>query len=71
MTASEDTPANDTTLVRAQRRLLARLFNARTTPICVDGHEFLTFQEAKRYLLALEPEAREAAYQAMKTQGER
>lgn len=71
MTAPQETPASDTTLLRPQRRLLARLFNARTTPICVDGHELLTFQDAKRYLLSLEPEPREAAYEAIKTQGDR
>ncbi|MCJ2183158.1 hypothetical protein MTR62_10705 [Novosphingobium sp. 1949] len=57
------------TLPRPQRRLLARLFNARTQPVVVNEHEFLTFQQAKRYLLSLEPDAREAAYQAMKKQG--
>ncbi|MED5546347.1 hypothetical protein [Novosphingobium decolorationis] len=71
MTTPQDTPPSDTTLPRPQRRLLARLFNARTTPICVDGRELLTFQEAKRYLLSLEPEPREAAYHAIKTQAER
>lgn len=71
MTAPQDTPASDTTLPRPQRRLLARLFNALTTPICVDGRELLTFQEAKRYLLSLAPEAREAAYQAIKSQAGR
>ena len=58
-------------LARPQRRLLARLFNARSEPVLVEGREFLTFQQAKRYLMSLEGEAREAAYLAMKAQADR
>lgn len=56
-------------LSRPQRRLLARLFHGSSEPVVVEEREFHTFQEAKRYLLSLEPDAREAAYQAMKKQG--
>ncbi len=62
-------PEHPDTLPRPQRRLLARLFHGRSEPVVVDGRAFLTFQEAKRYLLALDADCRETAYQAMKKQG--
>ncbi|MBT0669945.1 hypothetical protein HT136_16385 [Novosphingobium profundi] len=74
MTEPQPTPdphAEAEALTRPQRRLLRRLFNGRTEPIVVDGRALLTFQEAKRYLLSLEPDAREAAYQTIRSQGER
>lgn len=55
-------------LSRPQRRLLRRIYNGRTVPIVVDGRPFLTFREASRYLLTLAPEARDAAYLAMRGQ---
>jgi hypothetical protein len=55
-------------LTRPQRRLLRRIYNGRTVPIVVDGRPFLTFREASRYLLTLTPEARDAAYLAMRGQ---
>ena len=55
-------------LTRPQRRLLRRIYNGRTVPIVVDGRPFLTFREASRYLLTLAPEARDAAYLAMRGQ---
>lgn len=58
----------ETALPRPQRRLLRRIYNGRTVPIVVDGCEFLTFRDASRHLLALPPEAREAAYLEMKRQ---
>ena len=61
---NEDEPA----LARAQRRFLRRIYNGRTQPILVDGKGFLTYQEACQYLLTLEREPREAAYQVMKAQ---
>ena len=61
---SEDDPA----LTRTQRRLLRRIFNGRQVPLVVNGQSFLTYKDANRYLLALEPEARDAAYAAMKEQ---
>lgn len=56
-------------LTRTQRRLLRRIYNGRTTPIIADGQPFLTYKAAKQYLEGLTPEAREAAYLAMKEQG--
>ena len=53
---------------RPQRRLLRRIYNGRTVPIVTDGGSFLTFKEANRYLQSLPPEARDAAYEAMKGQ---
>ncbi len=61
---NEDEPA----LARAQRRFLRRIYNGRTQPILVDGKAFLTYKEACQYLLTLEQEPREAAYQVMKAQ---
>jgi len=62
------TEDDETALSRPQRRLLRRLYNGRTEPIVADGHPFLTYKEASRYLLTLTDEAREAAYQEMKRQ---
>lgn len=55
-------------LSRPQKRLLKRLYNGRTVPVVVADHSFLTYREAVRYLLSLDPEARDAAYAAMKAQ---
>ena len=54
-------------LDRPQRRLLRRIYNGRTVPIIVDGRPFLTYKEASGYLLSLPADAREQAYQAMKS----
>jgi len=56
-------------LSRPQRRLLRRIYNGRTVPIMADGKPFLTYKAAKQYLVALSPEARDAAYLDMKEQG--
>lgn len=56
----------DQSLTRAQRRLLRRIYNGRLVPIIVDEKPFLTYKEANRYLLSLQPEAREKAYTEMK-----
>lgn len=64
MDMSEDNLA----LGRTERRLLRRIYNGRTVPIMADGRPFLTYREAARYLLTLTPEARDAAYAAMKEQ---
>ena len=61
---NEDEPA----LARAQRRFLRRIYNGRTQRILVDGKAFMTYKEACQYLLSLEQELREAAYQVMKAQ---
>ena len=58
----------EASLTRPQRRLLRRIYNGRTVPIVVDEKPFLTFREASRYLLALAPEEREAAYLEMRKQ---
>lgn len=57
----------ETGLARPQRRLLRRIFNGRIVPIVADEKTFLTYKDATRYLQSLPPEAREAAYLAMKT----
>jgi hypothetical protein len=57
-------------LSRPQRRLLCRIYNGRTEPIMADGRPFLTYKAARQYLLSLSPEARDAAYLAMKDQGQ-
>lgn len=62
--ANEDDP----TLTRAQKRLLRRIYNGRTSPIMADGKPFLTFKEASQYLLSLDARARNVAYDAMKEQ---
>ncbi|MCX7283307.1 MAG: hypothetical protein NTX28_04545 [Novosphingobium sp.] len=58
----------DPGLTRAQNRLLRRIYNGRTVPLCLDGKDFLTFKDAGRYLLSLPPEDRDRAYAAMKEQ---
>ncbi|WP_245653883.1 hypothetical protein [Novosphingobium rosa] len=50
--------------------MLRRIYNGRTIPIVTDGQPFLTYKAARQYLLALTPEAREAAYLDMKEQGQ-
>jgi hypothetical protein len=62
------TEAESSDLTRPQRRLLRRIFNGRTVPLLADGQSFLTFKEASRYLEGLGPEARDAAYAALKAQ---
>lgn len=71
MTEPEQTPPDEVSLARPQRRLLRRLFNGRSEPITAGGREFLTFQDAKRHLLALAPEERERVYGEMKAQAGR
>lgn len=53
-------------LGRPQKRLLKRLYNARTVPVIVDDRPFLTYRDALRYLLSLPLDARDSAYAAMK-----
>ncbi|WP_420143492.1 hypothetical protein [Sphingobium sp.] len=53
-------------LSRPQKRLLKRLYNARTVPVIVDERPFLTYKDACRYLLSLGGDARDAAYAQMK-----
>jgi hypothetical protein len=60
----------DPFLSRSQRRSLRRIYNGRTVPIIVDGRLFLTYKEASRHLQSLSPQARDAAYAAMKEQAE-
>ncbi|MDP3549344.1 MAG: hypothetical protein Q8R81_03000 [Novosphingobium sp.] len=60
---------DDHALSRPQRRLLRRIYNGRTVPVVVDGVPFLTFRQASQYLQSLSPDARDAAYAAMKEQG--
>ena len=55
-------------LTRAQRRLLRRMYNGRSVPLMADGKPFLTYKQASLYLQLLAPEARDAAYNAMKQQ---
>lgn len=61
---------NDPTdeLSRPQKRLLKRLYNARTIPVIADGRPFLTYRDAARHLLSLPIDAREDAYAQMKAQ---
>lgn len=66
LTGNEESEALGGTLGRTQRRLLRRIFNGRIAPIIADGQPFLTYKEASRHLLSLEPDAREAAYLQMK-----
>ena len=63
------TEADGAPLDRPQRRLLRRIFNGRTVPIVADGRPFLTYKEASRYLRSLAPEARDAVYREMKSEG--
>jgi hypothetical protein len=59
---------DDQVLSRAQRRSLRRFYNGRTVPITADGRDFLTYKDAKQYLLSLSQEARDAAYAEMRAQ---
>ncbi|SMC49619.1 hypothetical protein [Novosphingobium sp. B1] len=68
MDIETDNPDAEAALSRPQRRLLRRIYNGRTVPIEVDGKPFLTFKDASRYLLALAPDEREAAYLQMRAQ---
>lgn len=61
--AATDHPGD---LSRPQKRLLKRLYNARTVPVMADERPFLTYREAARYLLKLDGDARESAYAQMK-----
>jgi len=67
MANSED---DGSSLSRTQRRLLRRIYNGRSIPIVADGKPFLTYKDASRYLQALEPPARDAAYAEMKKQAD-
>jgi hypothetical protein len=58
----------DSSLSRAQRRSLRRIYNGRSVPIVADGRPFLTYKDASHYLQSLAPGARDAAYAAMKEQ---
>lgn len=60
------TDEDSLSLSRAQKRLLRRMFNGRTVPINANGKSFLTFKAASQYLQTLTPEARDAAYAAIK-----
>lgn len=62
------TKEDDAALTRAQNRFLRRIYNGRSVPIIADGRHFLTYRDASRYLRSLTPQAREAAYAAMKEQ---
>ena len=62
------TQEQDPSLTRAQRRLLRRIYNARSVPIVVNHTPLLTFKEANRYVLSLATEARDAACAERKTQ---
>lgn len=57
MDIAEDDPA----LSRAQRRALRRIYNGRTVPILAGGREFLTFREARAWLVTLPAGERDAA----------
>lgn len=65
MTVTEE---DDLPLSRAQNRLLRRIYNGRSLPIVADGRPFLTYKHASRYLRALTPQARDAAYAEMRKQ---
>lgn len=60
------TDEDNQSLSRPQRRLLRRVYNARTVPVIADGKPFLTYKAARQYLQSLTPEARDAAYLEMK-----
>lgn len=62
------TDEEEAALTRAQKRYLRRIFNGRTVPIVVAGTALITYKDACRFLLSLEPAPREAVYQAMKEQ---
>ena len=59
----------DQALERAQRRLLRRVYNGRSTPIVIEGTPLRTYREASRYLLSLAPDARESAFAEMRRLG--
>lgn len=61
----DDRPAE---LDRSQKRLLKRLYNARSVPVIVDDRPFLTYRQASRYLVSLPADLRDAAYAQMKVQ---
>ncbi|MBB6124037.1 hypothetical protein [Sphingobium subterraneum] len=60
---------DDHALSRAQSRSLRRIYNGRSVPILADGKTFLTYKDARHYLLSLPREARDAAYAEMRNQG--
>ncbi|MFM2301383.1 MAG: hypothetical protein RLZZ84_1119 [Pseudomonadota bacterium] len=62
------TNEGEPTLTRAQKRFLRRIYNGRSIPIIADGKPFLTYKDASQHLMSLEPQARDAAYAAMKEQ---
>lgn len=62
------TNESDAALTRTQTRFLRRIYNGRSIPIMVDDTPFLTYRDACQYLRSLTPEARDAAYAAMKGQ---
>ncbi|MFC3441686.1 hypothetical protein ACFOKF_10910 [Sphingobium rhizovicinum] len=64
--AQEAVVEGNSDLSRPQKRMLKRLYNARTVPILVDDRAFLAYRDAARYLLSLPVDAREAAYAVMK-----
>lgn len=57
-------------LGRAERRYLRRVFHGRVEPLLFQNQPLLTFKDASRFLEALEGEAREAAYVALRSQVE-
>lgn len=65
---TEVVPEQADDLSRPQKRLLKRLYNARTVPVMADERPFLHYRDALRYLLSLAGEARDAAYAQMKAQ---
>jgi hypothetical protein len=65
---SQEPPEPVHELSRPQKRLLKRLYNARTIPVIVDERSFLTYKDALRYLSALPIDAQDAAYAQMKAQ---
>ena len=67
-TGMEEMPDTATDLSRPQKRVLKRLYNARTVPVIADDRPFLTYRDAMRYLLSLPLDKREAAYAQMKAQ---
>lgn len=64
------TGEDDQELSRPQRRSLRRIYNGRSVPVIADGRAFLTYKEARQYLLSLTREARDAAYAEMRGQAE-
>ncbi len=62
------TTEDDAVLTRAQNRLLRRIYNGRTKPIVAAGKPFLTYRDARQFLLSLALTDRDAAYAEMKQQ---